>query len=152
MNKMTEETSKTIETEVDEGLSVDEIDFTEEKYHVDIYFPEDFPDMKFPEDLRADKLPDFIKEVLGAGYVSDFYKVVFMRKFGFLYLESDFIREHTDDWHFLFYKQKYLGAFRYVKDLDNYGYSQGYGFFHIPMYPRIIGSEGLETFIPPDEK
>ena len=155
---MTEERSRSRtrtnrrEKEVDEGLTVDQIDFTEEKYHADIYFPEDFPDIKIPENLETIELPAFMKRILKAGYILEDEKKIFFRKFAFLYLKSDFIRQHTDDWHFLFYKEKYLGAFKYVKDLDNYGYSQGYGFFHIPMYPRLIGSEGLETFIPPDEK
>ena len=148
---MTEERSRSRtrtnrrEKEVDEGLTVDQIDFTDAKYHADIYFPEDFPDMKIPENLEVSDFPKFMRSILGAGYVSDFEKLVFMRKFAFLYLQSDFVKEHTNEWHFLFYKKKYLGAFKYPEDLNKYGYSQGYGFIHVPMYPRLIGSESKET-------
>ena len=130
---------------IDMGLTIDQLDIENDpKFHADQYLPEDFPDIKIPPYLDEDSMPEFIINVKTATFVSDYSFFYFMRKFGLLYLQSEFVRQHTDGWHFLFFERNYYGVFSTREKLANYASRFNKAYFIISMYIPIIGIEFRE--------
>lgn len=103
------------------GTSIDEIDpENNELYNRDYYLAEDFPRMNLIRNLNDDEFPEFIKNISTCTLVSEDGFCMFFLKFGLLYLQSEFVRAHTDNWVFLFYQKRYIGAFSTMGKADSY--------------------------------
>lgn len=129
----------------DFGLTIDEVDLSNEIYHRDYYLPEDFPDMKISVGFTDEDIPDFMRRISSNTYCSPHAFFVFMRKYGLLYMQSEFVREHTDDWCYLFFKGEYYGAFKNEIDLDRYASRFKSAYFVTRMYLQNMGGQMLQT-------
>lgn len=130
------------------GISIDLVDPEhDELYHRDIYLPEDFPDMALFPGLDDDKT-EFIKKISDSTLVSETGFVRFLAKFGILYMQSEFVRQHTDGWTFLFYEEDYIGAFSTENKACSYASRFPKAYFIINMYPKILYEyhEQINTF------
>jgi hypothetical protein len=107
-------------------------------YNGDVYLPQDFEIIPIPDDILIDELPKFMRKIVNSTLPSKQGLKDFFERFGMHYLRSEFVKDHTDGWCFLFLREEYRGAFKDKADAIEYGDNHGGGIFIFNMYPMII--------------
>jgi hypothetical protein len=107
-----------------------------EFYSRDMYLAEESPVVENTAGITFEELPRFIARIIECTSVSEKGTADFCKKFGVIYMISDYVRKHTDGWMFLFLNKEYIGAFSNGRDLNSEYKRRGGRFSIFRMYPE----------------